>query len=158
MNILPTLEGGLKIDIQDPADWLFLRHLVEDATNRPDSLAHELGDLIDDKEMRQDWKDFVIPGLDEQFSSDLRHVRNAIARAAAEHGGAPGPMWIAREDGFQWFSALNQARLAIEDRFQFDSFDQDDLELLTDNARQSAYLRSQLYCAMQTLLLEHVLD
>jgi hypothetical protein len=53
---------------------------------------------------------------------------------------------------------LNQARLALETRFKFgpaqgvariDSF---------PAAKRSAFIRSQFYCALQSVLLEHVLE
>ncbi|HEX5789746.1 MAG TPA: hypothetical protein VFY13_01280 [Luteolibacter sp.] len=158
MKITPTLEGGLRVDVEAPADWLLLRQLLEDATNRPDSLAAELGGMITEEELKEDWEELVVPDLDEQFSQSLRQVRHSIAVAIGKFGGDKGHLWISPEDGWNWYSALNQARLAIEDRYQFCAPGRDAKELLGDDKRRSVFLRSHLYCEIQNLLLEHVLD
>lgn len=158
MNIIPTLEGGLRIDTETAADWALLRHLVHDAADRPRSLGEQLGEGVGDEQATDDWREFVVPGLDQQFSESLAHVGQAVAIAEREHGGGTGPLWITREDGLHWFSALNQARLSIEERFRFGARPEDAAGLSADDLRRSAYLRSQLYCAIQSLLLEHVLQ
>ena len=65
MNIIPTLEGGLRVDLQEPADWLLLRHLIDDACDRSVSLADELGDKVTAEEVSEDWREFVVPDLQE---------------------------------------------------------------------------------------------
>lgn len=156
MKITPTLEGGLRVDAEEPGDWLLLNSIANDAFCCDEGLAERLGKLVTDEEVAGDWRDFVLPDLEEQFSSALLHVTTAIASARLESADGPGPLWISREDGFQWFSALNQARLALEEKFRFGPSETNDPAELPPELR-TAFLRSQFYCAIQSLLLEHVL-
>lgn len=151
------MEGGLRVDLQDPTDWLLLGHLVDDADGRDQGLAEALADLIEQPELAGDWREFVLPDLKEEFQGAVQRVQEVIAKAVAQCSEEGGSLWITREDGFLWYSTLNQARLAIEERFQFGDRDRDDLELLSDSSRQSAWYRNQFYSALQGLLLEHVL-
>jgi hypothetical protein len=153
---MPTLEGGLRIDAEDPGDWMLLGGIVSDAVCCDENLAERLGKLVTDEEIAGDWHEFVVPDLDEHFSEALVHITTAIASARVESGDGPGPLWITRDDGFQWFSGLNQARLALEEKYHFgpsELIDPGDLE----RERRPAFLRSQFYCAIQSLLLEHVM-
>ena len=156
MKIMPTLEGGLRMDIEDPSDWHLLIGITHDAVSCDKPLADRLGNLITEDEVADDWKEFVVPDLDEGFSTALSDVATAIASARLESGGGPGPLWITREDGFSWYSALNQARLALEEQYHFGpGEDVDPAKLPLD--RRSPFLRSQFYCAIQSLLLDHVM-
>jgi len=159
VNIIPTMEGGLRVDIEDTADWLLLRHLIEDASGRDESLARQLGGLMEhEPEIAEDWREFVVPELEEQFAGSLQIVGKAIADAVRQCHGGPGSLWVTREDGFHWYSSFNQARLAIEERYEFGDSARDDLQLLDNSSRQLAWYRSQFYLAVQGLLLEHVLS
>ena len=119
MKVMPTLEGGLRIDAEDPGDWMLLNGIVSDAVSCDESLGKRLGNLVTDEDIAADWRDFVVPDLDERFSASLIHVTTAIASARLEADDGPGPLWITRDDGFEWFSALNQARLALEEKHRF---------------------------------------
>jgi hypothetical protein len=156
MNILPTLEGGLRVDCESPLDWQLLHGITLDALTRDEPLANHLGKLITDEDVAVDWQDFVVPGLAEEFSAALLHVATAVEFARLESEGRPGTLWITREEASHWFSALNQARLAIEERNHFGPSETIDLANLPPEHR-SAFLRSQFYCAIQSLLLEHVM-
>jgi hypothetical protein len=156
MKIMQTLEGGLRIDAEDEGDWELLDGITHDAVSGGEPLAQRLGNLITDEDVAPDWKEYVVPDLEEAFSSDLLHVQTAVAVARFESAGSPGPLWITPEDAAQWFSALNQARLALEDRFHFGPSERIQPANLQPSSR-SAFLRSQFYCAVQSLLLEHVM-
>ena len=156
MNIIPTLEGGLRVDLQEPADWLLLRHLIDDACDRSRSLADELGDKVTAEEVSEDWREFVVPDL--QFATSLEKVREVMAKAIEDCEGGTGSLWITPELGFDWYSSLNQARLAIETRHQFGDTSLYEIEPSANPRRQSAFYRSQFYSALQSLLLEHVLE
>ena len=120
------------------------------------SLASGLGNLITEEELARDWREYVVPDLDAGFSAEVLHVATSMAAARVEAGGGPGPLWITRDDAFHWYSALNQARLALEERFHFGpGHNLDPAEL--PPVRRAAFLRSQFYCAIQSLLLEHVM-
>ena len=156
MKIMPTLDGGLMIDADDPGDWQLLKGITTDAVSGDEKLALRLGNLITEEELARDWQDYVIPDLDAGFSTDVLHVATSIAAARVDAGGGPGPLWITRDDAFHWYSALNQARLALEERFHFGPSQAIDPGTLPPS-RRSAFLRSQFYCAIQSLLLEHVM-
>ncbi len=156
MKIMPTLEGGLRIDAEDDGDWQLLSGITHDAVSCDEKLSRRLGRLITDKDVAPDWLEYVVPDLEDGFHSHLAHLAAAITAARFEAAGGSGLLWITRDDGFHWYSALNQARLALEERFHFGPADlMDPAEL--PSAHRSAFLRSQLYCAIQSLLLEHVL-
>lgn len=153
---MQTLEGGLRIDIEDAGDWQLLNGISSDAVSCDENLAHRLGKLITDEDIALDWKEYIIPDLEEGFSSDLRHVTTAIASAHLESAGGPGQLWITRDEALQWYSALNQARLALEEHFHFGPGEAIDPADLPQHS-QSALLRSRFYCAVQSLLLEYVM-
>ena len=156
MKIMPTVEGGLRLENEDAGDWQLLRNIPHDAVSCAESLAQRLGNLITDDDVAPDWRDYIVPDLEAGFSTDVSHVATAITAAHVEAGGGPGALWITRDDAFHWYSTLNQARLALEERFQFGpnvSLDPAD----QPPARRAALLRSQFYCAIQSLLLDHVL-
>lgn len=158
MNIIPTLEGGLRIDLEEPADWLLLRHLIDDACDRSQSLADALGERVTNAEVIEDWREFVIPDLQEQFATSLEKIREVMADAIETCENGTGSLWITPELGFDWYSSLNQARLAIETRHRFGDTSVNQLDPDANPRRQSAYYRSQFYSALQSLLLEHVLN
>lgn len=157
MKILPTLEGGLRIDAEDLTDWEVLHAIVHDAKCGESDLATELGNLISDEQAAQDWADYVTPDLRENFESQLSLVAESIQKAMEKAGGEAGPIWIAKDQGFIWYGALNQARLALEDHHHFGPLDHVALGKLNP-ASKSAFMRSQFYLALQSLLLDHVIS
>lgn len=157
MKAMPTLEGGLRIDAEDAGDWTVLRSIIADAgaANGVD-LASRLGALISKEAGAEDWEEYVVPDLREGFQDALAEIGVTIESAMFEADGGPGPLWISREDVFPWYSALNQARLALEEIFHFgyeEDIDPGDLP----PAQRAAFIRSRFYCAIQGLLLEHVM-
>jgi len=156
MKIMPTLEGGLRIEVEDAGDWQLIKGITHDAVSCEENLANRLGNLIKDPAVAPDWREFIVPDLAEGFSADLLYVASLIAAARVEADGGPGPLWITRDDAFHWYSTLNQARLALEERFHFGPGEAIDPTALPPAVR-SAFLRSQFYCAIQSLLLEYVM-
>jgi hypothetical protein len=156
MKIMPTLEGGLRIDAEDDGDWKLLQHITHDAVSCDETLASQLGKLIKDEDIAPDWNELIIPDLEEAFHADLSHVAAAIAAARVDCGGGPGPLWIKRDDAFHWYSSLNQARLAIEEIHRFGACEELSPAAIPPLQR-NAFLRSRFYCAIQSLLLDHVM-
>lgn len=156
MKVAPTLEGGLRIDAEDLGDWEVLHAILHDAKRGDSDLAGNLGNLISEDAGAEDWQEYVVPDLRSEFEHQLEKVSTTIESAMDQTGGGPGSIWISRADGFLWYGALNQARLAIEELHHFgptDAVSMDDLP----PARRSAFFRSQFYLAIQSLLLDHVM-
>ncbi len=156
MKILPTIEGGLRIDPEKPEDWHILRAIMLDASGHETDLATRLGNLIIDEKIAEDWQDIVVPDLRESFADDLHHIYAAIEAASAFQDSGESPVWITREDAFTWYSGLNQARLALEEKYHFGPDPESDTANLTP-LRHEALLRSQFYCALQSFILQHAL-
>ncbi len=156
MKIMQTLEGGLRVDMEDGDDWKILLGILRDAASCDVKLADRLGNMVTAEEVAEDWKEFIIPDLDATFDADLAHVSNSISAARMESAGGPGPLWISKDDGFRWYSALNQARLAIEDKFHFGPSEEVDPAKLTTES-SGAFLRSLIYTNLQSLLLDRVM-
>lgn len=156
MKVSPTLEGGLRIDAEDLGDWEILHSILHDAKRGDTDLAQNLGALISEEAGAEDWQDFVVPDLREEFSDQISKVAKEIESAMEQSGGEAGSIWISRNEGFIWYGALNQARLAIEELHHFGPSDDVSMEELHP-ARRSAFFRSQFYLAIQSLLLDHVM-
>ncbi len=156
MKAMPTLEGGLRIDAEDASDWELLRSIVSDAMHPKIDLASRLGGLISEEAGAEDWQEFVVPDLRESFNDELNQVAAAIEAAAHHASGEAGPLWITPDDVFPWYSAFNQARLALEDHFHFGPSDSIAENSLPPHKR-AAFFRSKFYCAIQSLLLEYVM-
>ena len=156
MKIAPTIEGGLRIDPENEIDWHLLRSIMLDANGGDHDLATRLGDMISNKEISDDWKDIVVPDLRESFSDDLHHVYAAIETAAAFPKNNETPIWITPADAYKWYSALNQARLELEEAYHFGANPESDPKNLKP-VRHEALLRSRFYCQLQSVILEHVL-
>ncbi len=157
---MPTIEGGLRIDVETATDWLVLEQIAPDALQGgAEKLPSRLGALMDEE---SGWDEVVIPELQDFFSGQLRKVADTVFEAqkdAGAQGEVPdGEVLIVREDGAEWYGALNQARLALERRYKFGpSQEATDVEEFSA-AKRSAFIRSQFYCALQSVLLEHVLE
>jgi hypothetical protein len=157
---MPTLEGGLRIDVETALDWLVLEQITPDALQGgSEKLPERLGALMDDE---SEWDELVIPELTVFFSGQLRKVAEAIREAqhaAAEREATPeGELFIGRAEGPEWYGALNQARLALETRYKFGPAQGVSGIASFSASKRSAFIRSQFYCALQSVLLEHVLD
>ena len=156
MKVAPTLEGGLRLDAEDAEDWEILRCIAVDAHSRHTDLADSMGGLIGEEAGGDDWREYVVPDLREAFEDELGGVGAAIESAAHKAEDGPGSLWITPAEAFAWYSALNQARLALEDNFHFGPTDHIDPGPMAEDARD-AYLRSKFYVAIQSLLLEYAM-
>ena len=157
MNIIPTLEGGLRIDLEEPIDWVIFRHLIDDACQREGSLAEDLGEGIEDPEIQNDWLEFVMPDLEEEFASSLKRVSDVLAKAAKEQEDGTVSLWITRDLGFDWYSSFNQARISLGTRYQFEETKKEEIAMDTNPSKRSAYYRYHFYGMVQVQLLKHVL-
>lgn len=158
MNILPTLEGGLRIDAECDVDWALLRSIITDARLGERDLASRLGLEMEQDPHAEDWQEYVIPDLREGFEDQLDTVSRWIAEAMETAGAEQiGSVWIHRKDGMLWYGALNQARLALEEKYRFGpGIEVAAVEL--DPLNRTAFMRSQFYQVVQSLLLDYVIN
>ena len=153
MKLAPSPTGGLRIDIEETDDWILLLGIIHDAQSPGFDLADHVGSAMQHTSDWQDWTDYVMPDIREGYEQHLKCVLSAIEAAQLEAAGGAGTLWITREDAFHWYSALNQARLALEDHHHFGpGADIDPAQLRP--AELSAFCRSQFYCAIQSYLLD----
>jgi hypothetical protein len=148
MKAAPTLDGRIRIDVEDALDLLVLRSIVADA-GRDDDLADELAAAMD-SEVRDDWDDYVLPDLRLQFQQQLRTVLDALGEVYPG-----GTLFIDSGHAADWFGALNQARLTLEDRFDLSAFEDEDPP---EKEARSAKVRSRFYQMLQGLLLGFILN
>ena len=151
MKVAPTLEGGLRLDLESPIDWMVLRAITYDARGVSVHLADRLGGLMDDDPQAEDWREYVVPDLHETFDSQLAAVEQALGDAGDGEGAAE--IFITPQTGGLWFGALNQARIALEERYDFSACE----DRAMTPGMKSAYFRSQTYQSLQSLLLRHVM-
>lgn len=157
MKAMPTLEGGLRMDTEDASDWELLRSIITDANGCQTDLASRLGGMIDEAAGAEDWQEYIVPDLREAFQDEVAQVVASIESAVFQADGGPGPIWITRDDALPWYSALNQARLALEEHHRFGPSELVDPKHFPP-ARRAAFYRSKFYCAIQSLLLEYVME
>lgn len=156
MKVMPTLEGGLRIDIESSSDWLVLERIPADAVEEKRfSLPEELAALMDDE---SEWDDLVVPELADLFSGQVDHVAKAVASAIEQGEEDSGELFIPREDAREWYGALNQARLALESRWGFCGDEEDPPLEGAPPQKRFAFVRSQFYLVLQGLLLDYAMD
>ena len=86
MKVMPTMEGGLRLEIESSSDWTMLAQIPNDASeDLALTLPEVLGDLMDDD---SEWDDLVVPDLHLIFSSQLAQVASAVSEAQGK-GDAP---------------------------------------------------------------------
>lgn len=156
MNVALTLEGGLRIDTRDASDWDLLRCIINDANGRGTDLASQLGGLITPEAGAEDWQEYVVPDLREEFQDELAQIHASIESAAFKSESGAGSLWIHPEHAFAWYGSFNQARLSLEEIHHFTEMNDHDL-INASPEQQAAYIRSDFYANIQTLLLKHVL-
>ncbi len=150
MKVAPTLKGGLRIDVETPLDWMVLRCIPYDARGGGDLAGRIAAPMAGDDAM-EDWQEFVLPDLRDGFNAQLETIEAAIARAG--DGEEPGEVFITKEDSELWYGGLNQARLALEERYGLSAAEPEEMT----RGKRSAWFRSQFYLHIQSLLLDHVL-
>ena len=142
MKAAPTLDGRIRIDIEDALDLAVLRAIVADAHSREDDLASRVS-AGTDPDLAEDWDDYVLPELRSSFNSQLETIVDALGELA------PGDtLFIERDHAEAWFGGLNQARLALEDRYGLAA--REGVE--PDAETKSAGIRSHFYQMLQGML------
>ena len=151
MKVAPTLKGGLRIDVETPVDWMVLRCIPHDARAGGLDLADRVAAPMADDDGAEDWQDFVLPDLREGFNTQLAAIEATIEAAGSDD--EPGEVFILKEEAELWYGGLNQARLALEERYKLSDAALPDMT----PGKRSAWFRSQFYLHVQSLLLDHVM-
>lgn len=147
MKAAPTLDGRIRIDLEDAIDLAVLRAIVGDARGRDDDLASQVS-AGTEPELAEDWEDFVLPDLRATFDAQLETVVRALREVA------PGDtVFIGGDEAEAWFGALNQARLALEERFGLSR--QKEEELL--GTLRPVAIRAHFYQMLQGMLLHFLM-
>ena len=147
MKAAPTLDGRIRLDLEDAIDLAVLRAIIADACGRDDDLASELAaETL--PELSADWGDFVLPDLRSAFHAQLETIAAALSEVT------PGDaLFIGRGEAEAWFGGINQARLALEARF---GLSRDEDAERTGPAR-SAEIRARFYQMLQGMLLHFLM-
>lgn len=151
MKVAPTLEGGLKISVESAVDWMVLRCIPHDARGGDLDLADHLSSQMTGKDGEDDWREFVLPDLRDNFNAQISTIEDALDSFSEEL--EEGEIFIEKEQADFWYGGINQARIALEERYDFSS--EDPIEM--PPGLRSAWFRSQFYLHVQSLLLEHVM-
>ena len=86
MKVGPTLQGGLRIDVENPLDWMVLRCIPYDARGGGFDLADRVSAPMARDEGIDDWREFVVPELKDGFNSQLSTIEKALAgKLVQEH-------------------------------------------------------------------------
>lgn len=154
MRVQPLPQGGLAIQLESTEEWPMLTGVLRDARTPGFNAAGQVGCKMTGATDRKDWAEFVLPDLREGFDEHLKTVLKGIETARFEAAGGPGTVVISGAESFAWYASLNQARLALEARYQFSSRPPGDSSDSVDPELRAAYYRTQFYCGIQSLLLD----
>lgn len=149
----------LVLEMESEDDCLLMKLVIIDATMPAERLANRLGRLVDVPELRDDWEEFVVPDLDEAFERELRAVFRSVDRAIGREGTSSGKVVIRPRERRTWYAVLNQARLTLEEIYQFghQTIEELDAQGIQEQPR-AAFLRTDFYIMLQSMLLELGLD
>ena len=131
-------------------------------------------EAVDEEEFLNDWHEFVSDELEEKFTSDVKTLLDDLKQASpmpsdgtpAALAGRQYELTLPVGHGGAWFSALNQARLMLDQHWHFhDENDQFMINLppielgkIDPQERMAAYLRYEIYCMIQEWLVHNVLE
>ena len=124
--------------------------LIGIAGDSDSDLAGRLAGLMDEDSM---WDEIVAPELAEEFSKQRITVVKEVMRAKEEED----EIHILKGSVDVWYGALNQARLALEDKYRFGAREDVDPKMLEDSSARAAYFRNTFYSHIQGLLLQYVM-
>lgn len=139
---------------------------------------------VTDEELVDDWQEFVMPDLRQEFTRQLDCVANDLSQAQPESTPSPLHDDLLREDEDEsededaatspaatyeliipfdhiesWYGALNQARLVMQERYEFP--ETENLEAmvgLLTSKNLKPYLTSRFYMEIQGALLDLGMD
>lgn len=178
-----------EISEMDPIEWTFLNRIPEMATGAglpeetrrrllPDPIDVTAGEREAEEGFLEDWDEYVRPDLDSAFQAARDQVGRDLSAAEAEEGlegevdskfpSVPVRVRVARAASDGWYSALNQARLLMNEVYdlaeaseshQWPGAGDDEKESEsqgppTDGARLVLLAQYEFYTALQSILIE----
>lgn len=127
-------------------------------------------DAILEEDFLDDWKEFVVDEMEDQFTSDVRTLRSDLEKAKPHRKNegeaiAQQRLTVPLAHAPAWFSALNQARLMLDARYKFhdeqnDFVPEPENKSLDEEALQTrftAYQRYEFFSVIQEWIVRHAL-
>ena len=152
MQIARTEDGSFIIsELDPPLIGLFLT--IPEAADPGDNAA--ANDRLypkpsPDRETREEWREYVEPGLREWFESASATVKGDLVQLESYE-----TLTIAPEHIDAWLSALNQARLALAARFEVNDADMErPVSPVLQNERELALFQIHFYGFLQECLIK----
>jgi hypothetical protein len=169
MKIRRIEEEGLRISGLLAGDLRLLEQIAvhADSVGTPSAEERLLQEPVRDPEapggekLNDDWREHVLPELRAEFSRQLDVVGDDIKKARSS-GGKNGPRFeilIPFGHVEAWYGALNQARVVMQERYQFPEIDSPDALIgLLQSSNLKPFLTSRFYIQLQSALLDLVMD
>ncbi len=154
MQIERTEEGSFIISaLEPPLIGLFMA-IPEAADPGENSAANRrlYPEPSADQEIREEWREYVEPGLREWFESATSTVKGDLQQLEATE-----TLTIDLEHVDAWLSALNQARLALAARFEVTDADMERaVSPVLQNERELALFQIHFYGFVQECLIRGI--
>ncbi|MFT5467081.1 MAG: hypothetical protein ACI8UO_002184 [Verrucomicrobiales bacterium] len=153
-----------------PAEWTMLNELPGMADfNRsekgrkrilPDPTGEDETDLV------ADWREFVVPELESQFTDSIAKVAHAIGMAEEyeeEEIGILRRVDVSKEDAEVWYQVLNQARLIMNEDHDLSRVEQEFFSGETEPTELSEeamrlIMRNRFFAAIQEMILTSMME
>lgn len=166
MTIQYDAEAGLRFS-HVPADYFQLFQQVpvhaDTSSFAPGAQRLQQTPIADpaseeDEEINDDWHDHVLPDMMEEFARQLDVVGEDLKGATRfeDRGGEEEYEFTIPVDHIErWYGALNQARLVMQERYDFPELETaEEIQELVNSERFGPYLISRFYTDIQGLLLK----
>ena len=128
-------------------------------------------DVLPEGEFLEDWNEYVTEEMENQFAEDVGTLLADLDNTDVHHSAEEEPVEprflvkVPMEHASAWFSALNQARLMLDQRFNLHPDGQHlELELnseepgfIPQHERLAAYMRYEFYALIQEWLVRQVM-
>lgn len=127
-------------------------------------------DQLREGEFLEDWGDFVADDLETQFAGDVGTVLADLDNAVPQRSTKETPerrlrLDVPLEHAQAWFSALNQARLMLDQKYKLHPENGDFVPVLKEEhgpgldmqERLEVFMRYEFYAALQEWLVRHAM-
>ncbi|MEM0970582.1 MAG: DUF2017 family protein [Verrucomicrobiota bacterium] len=151
-------------------EWFMLIQLPEAADPSQSERGRkrifpEITSSSEDSQIHQDWKEFVVPELEDQFDQRVKTVTEDLSKAE-ETEGADGPLHrleVPLDHAETWYSVLNQARLILNEEHDITNTEQqlmygDSAPTEIEERKWLILVQYRVYAAIQEFLLSQFTD